>query len=194
MKERFSADSRPATLASIMDRVDVDLSPVSHSSIPPGAMLPSAPFTALVEWANSTRLRVRLMEQIDFPLPGDISAFLVVNQLTYRGATRPGLLAELLESGASNVSKCVRRLEAADLVRRVADPVDDRAVLVALTDAGRALGARILAVLAEDFRAALSDWTDTELAVLQAVMTKLAASLTPLIERDETPSAETRSA
>ncbi|WP_431233065.1 MarR family winged helix-turn-helix transcriptional regulator [Mycolicibacterium psychrotolerans] len=175
--------------------MDIDLSPVvSASSIADGMPLQSAPFTAFVEWANSTRLRVRLMEQVNFPLPGDLSAFLVVNQLIYRGATRPSLLAEILESGASNVSKCVRRLEAADLVCRVADPVDDRAVLVALTDAGRALGEKILAVLAEDFAAALSDWSDTEIAVLQAVMTKLAASLTPLIEPGGATPAESRSA
>lgn len=181
--------------ASIMSPVDVDLSPVlSPASTADVSVLQSAPLTAVIEWSNSTRLRVRLMEQIDFPLPGDITAFLIVNQLTYRGATRPSLLAELLESGASNISKCVRRLEEVDLVRRVSDPVDDRAVLVALSDAGRALGTKILEVQAGNFRTALSGWTETELAVLQTVMTKLAGSLTSLIDEPETPAEETRSA
>lgn len=192
-----SPTARPAgsALASIMDPVDFDLSPVlTPASTADVSVLQSAPLTAVIEWSNSTRLRVRLMGQIDFPLPGDITAFLIVNQLTYRGAMRPSLLAELLESGASNISKCVRRLEDVDLVRRVSDPVDDRAVLVALTDAGRALGTKILEVQADNFRTALSGWTETELAVLQTVMTKLAGSLTSLIDEPETPAEETRSA
>lgn len=68
------------------------------------------------------------------------------------GAMRPTQLAESLGTGASNVSKILRRLEDDGLVQRATDPSDRRANLVTLTDAGRdaamgvyALGDRMIA-------------------------------------------------
>ena len=73
------------------------------------------------------------------------------------GPMRPTALSEVLATGASHVSKIVRRLEADGLVERTTDPTDGRATLIALTDAGEeaargvyALGDRMIAeVLAE---------------------------------------------
>lgn len=52
------------------------------------------------------------------------------------GAMRPSALAEALGTGASHVSKIVRRLEQDGLVQRTADPSDGRATLISLTAAG----------------------------------------------------------
>src|SRR5687767_10708779 len=52
------------------------------------------------------------------------------------GPMRPTALAETLGTGASYVSKIVRRLEEDGLVQRSTDPADRRASLVTLTEAG----------------------------------------------------------
>jgi DNA-binding MarR family transcriptional regulator len=52
------------------------------------------------------------------------------------GPMRPTSLAEVLGTGASHVSKIVRRLEADGWVTRTTDPSDRRATLITLTPAG----------------------------------------------------------
>jgi DNA-binding MarR family transcriptional regulator len=77
------------------------------------------------------------------------------------GSMRPTSLAEVLNTGASHVSKIVRRLEEAGLVQRTADPADGRATLVSLTPAGEtaalsvyALGDRMISEVLEGWSAA----------------------------------------
>lgn len=53
------------------------------------------------------------------------------------GAARMGDLADGLMSLPSRVTRQIRRLEAAGLVRRTASPEDGRGVLAAITDDGR---------------------------------------------------------
>src|SRR5918994_4141391 len=52
------------------------------------------------------------------------------------GPMRPTALADTLGTGASYVSKIVRRLEQDGLVERSTDPSDRRATLITLTEAG----------------------------------------------------------
>ncbi|WP_378144367.1 MarR family winged helix-turn-helix transcriptional regulator [Cnuibacter sp. UC19_7] len=52
------------------------------------------------------------------------------------GPMRPTALSTVLATGASHVSKIVRRLEADGLVERTTDPTDGRATLIRLTKAG----------------------------------------------------------
>ncbi|WP_284528644.1 MarR family winged helix-turn-helix transcriptional regulator [Microbacterium sp. T2.11-28] len=68
------------------------------------------------------------------------------------GPMRPTALSEVLATGASYVSKIVRRLESDGLVERKKDPTDRRATLISLTPAGEeaargvyALGDRMIA-------------------------------------------------
>ena len=68
------------------------------------------------------------------------------------GPMRPTALSEVLATGASYVSKIVRRLESDGLVERKTDPTDRRATLISLTKAGEeaargvyALGDRMIA-------------------------------------------------
>jgi DNA-binding MarR family transcriptional regulator len=131
----------------------------------------------LAMWAASGRLRRDLMAASRFPLPDDVPAFLVLNRLVYGGATRPSVLADALQTGPSNVSKIVRRLEAAGLTARIADPSDERAVLVTMTADGREAAERIAAAgvgLAHD---ELGDLSVDEVEVLRALLAKVARRL-----------------
>lgn len=133
---------------------------------------------AVVTFATSTAFREGVMRRSGFPFPGDLSAFLVVNQLIYRGAARPTDLADAIDTGRSNMSKIVGRLEDAGLVARRADGTDSRAVVVVLTPEGRAVGERILA--AATLAPALATWTPDEVATLTRLVIRLARDLDAL--------------
>ena len=60
------------------------------------------------------------------------------------GAARMGDLAEQLMSLPSRVTRQIRRLEAAGLVRRNASPDDGRGVLASITDRGRVVVAEAI--------------------------------------------------
>jgi DNA-binding MarR family transcriptional regulator len=77
------------------------------------------------------------------------------------GSMRPTSLAEALNTGASHVSKILRRLEDDGLVQRSVDPTDRRATLVTLTPSGEtaamsvyALGDRMISEVLEGWSAA----------------------------------------
>ncbi len=118
--------------------------------------------TALVHWADSNDVRLLAMRLVNFPV-NDMRMFLVVNQLTYRGALRPTDLASVLGTTPANISKIVRRLEDEGLVVRTPSPTDERSVLVALTAEGRAIGHRIAAESARRFAVTFAGWTDDEI-------------------------------
>jgi len=76
------------------------------------------------------------------------------------GPMRPTSLADVLATGASHISKIVRRLEQSDLVERTTDPSDGRATLTRLTARGEeearsvyALGDRMIAEVLEHWSA-----------------------------------------
>lgn len=135
---------------------------------------------ALVTWSTSKSSRERLMVESDFPLRGDLPAFLLVNHLLFRGAVRPSEIADAIQTGPSNVSKIVRRLEGAGIVRRVPDPRDDRAVVVALTTPGRSVARRISEAIDRANAPATDGWTSEEFAALEELMLKLVRSLDAL--------------
>lgn len=68
------------------------------------------------------------------------------------GSTRMGDLAEQLVSLPSRVTRQIRRLEDAGLVRRGASPEDGRGVLASITDQGRAAVAAAMVTYAEAVR------------------------------------------
>lgn len=94
------------------------------------------------------------------------------------GPMRPTAIAEVLGTGASYVSKIVRRLEGDGLVQRSTDPRDRRATLIELTEAGEAaargvydLGDRMIAEVLDGWSAAdVRRYTDlTERFVADAI-------------------------
>ncbi|MDY0914549.1 MarR family winged helix-turn-helix transcriptional regulator [Rathayibacter festucae] len=134
---------------------------------------------AISSWGTSTRFREQIMAQSAFPLKGDIAAFLVLNQLVYRGVARPTEIADAIDTGRSNVSKVVSRLETHGLILRIADPHDRRGVALALTTEGRAVGQRIMH--ATRLLQTLPDsWTDEDGQELERLVVKLARALNAL--------------
>ncbi|MNL73979.1 DNA-binding transcriptional repressor MarR [compost metagenome] len=74
----------------------------------------------------------------------------------------------------TNMSKIVGRLSAAGLAVRVPAPDDDRGVLVALTDAGRLIGERIMSTAETNMQRLLADWSPAEVDDLRRIMARLA--------------------
>lgn len=136
-----------------------------------------AAMQAIVTWAASGPRREDLLGRSRFPLEGDMLAFLVVNQLAYRGATRPTELADAVHTGRSNLSKVVRRLEEAGLAGRMTNPEDGRETMIALTHDGRAVAARIVAASEVDFAGALADWGDADRERFEDLLIRLVRDL-----------------
>jgi len=132
---------------------------------------------ALVTAMNSTAVRESILLQSGFPLPGDMPAFLLLNQLIYRTTARPTDMADAIGTGRSNVSKIVRRLEGAGLVGRMPDPEDGRQSVVGLTPAGRNVAERIVAVSREAYELIFLDWSDVDFDQLETLVVRLVASI-----------------
>ena len=130
---------------------------------------------AMIRWADSVTHRHELMAAIDFPLD-DVSAFLTVNQLVYRGALRPTAIADALGIGRPNVSRIASRLVAEGLIVRIADPHDERGILLALSERGRVYAERIVAIASGRIRWVLSAWSPAEAEDLTELFARFAAS------------------
>ena len=137
----------------------------------------SAALQALITAMNSAALREAVMAESEFPLPGDMPAFLLVNQLIYRKTARPSDMADAIGTGRSNVSKIVRRLESAGLVGRMPDPDDGRQSVIGLTPAGYDVAKRIVAVSSDGYEAIFYDWTDADFDQLEALVVRLVANI-----------------
>lgn len=148
---------------------DVDLRPV----IEPDLFDLRVSLASLVHWADSQEVRRAVMAAIEFPVD-DLPMFLVVNQLTYRGATSPSRLASILGTGRANLTKIANRLEAAGLVVRVPSAADERSVLLALSPSGRVLGERIMANAQKNFDAVLAHWSAKDADTLRRSLARLA--------------------
>ena len=99
------------------------------------------------------------------------------------GPMRQRELAARLDVEGPTVVRLLDQLEALQLVVRRPDPDDQRAKVVHLTDAGRALAERVLPVIASLGAALLADVTDAELATCLRVFDRLAAAMA-VVERD----------
>ena len=141
--------------------------------IPPDPLDLRNSLTAIIHWADSKPVRLRVMREVAFPVD-DVPMFLVVNQLVYRGALRPSDLASTLGMQRAHVSKVAAKLEDAGLTVRVRSRDDQRSVLIALTDAGRAIGERIAAAAERANAAALAAWTPEEVQELRRSLARLA--------------------
>jgi DNA-binding MarR family transcriptional regulator len=126
-----------------------------------------ASLSALIALWDSPRLQrevlARTGETIDQP------AHQVLRHLGFRGPLRPSRLAAELGTGASHVSKIIRRLEERELVERVRDPLDARATLIALTELG-AEQTRHVFDLGDDLVAMVTnDWSAEDVAAYTAL-------------------------
>ena len=96
---------------------------------------------------------------------------------------RLGELAHQLVVSAPVASRAVEALEAEGLVTRRTDPDDARAVLISITEPGRAALAEGDSRIIHKFAAALDDWTPAEaeqaIQLLTTLNERLAETLSP---------------
>ena len=106
----------------------------------------------------------------------DRSAMLLLFPLM-DGPQRPGALAELSHADPSTISRQVAELVRRELVRREPDPSDGRASLLAITDAGREVCARVRTLRRELLAAAVAAWTDSELDTFAGLLSRFNGAL-----------------
>lgn len=164
---------RPASAPVRLEPTATAMKPV----VGDGGLDARAAMQAMITWASSMTRREDLLARSDFPLPGDMLAFLVVNQLAYRGASRPTELADAVHTGRSNLSKVVRRLEEAGLVGRVVNPADGRETMIGMTSAGREVAARIVATSDNNLADAVADWPQSDRSLFEELLVRLVRSL-----------------
>ncbi|WP_432505147.1 MarR family winged helix-turn-helix transcriptional regulator [Kineococcus arenarius] len=118
-----------------------------------------ADLSALIMLWNSPALQGQILAKSGESL--DQPSHQALRHLLAWGSMRPTALADALGTGASHVSKIVRRLEEDGLVQRSTDPSDRRASLITLTESGEvaargiyALGDRMIAEVLEGWSAA----------------------------------------
>ena len=95
--------------------------------------------------------------------PVDPSGAMVLSRLEDLGPVRLSTLAQVLCLDISTVSRQVPVLERQGWVARERDPEDQRAQLLDLTDAGRAVLGDVRASRNEVLRRLLPEWTEAEL-------------------------------
>jgi DNA-binding MarR family transcriptional regulator len=88
------------------------------------------------------------------------------------GPMRPTALSEVLGTGASHVSKIVRKLEAAGWVRRSTDPSDGRATLIVLTDEGEEQARSVYALGDRMIAEVIDGWDEAEVQQYTALTTR----------------------
>lgn len=79
------------------------------------------------------------------------------------GPMRPTTLSQALATGASHVSKIVRRLEGDGLVKRTTDPTDRRATLISLTEAGEVAAHSVYALGDRMITEVLEGWSTEDI-------------------------------
>lgn len=107
----------------------------------------------------------------------DPGTFPALHHLAAAGPSRQGPLADALGVDASTVSRQVRSLVESGLVEASRDPLDGRATVLAVTDAGRAFLVEHLRSRRATLQAATADFTPHERADLVRLLNKLAAAL-----------------
>jgi len=109
------------------------------------------------------------------------------------GPMRPTALSEVLATGASHVSKIVRRLEGDALVERTTDPTDRRATLISLTEAGEVAARGVYALGDRMIAEVLEGWSPEDVQLYTALTERFVkdaiASADRMLERGLLPPA-----
>jgi len=110
------------------------------------------------------------------------------------GPMRPSALSEVLATGASHVSKIVRRLEADGWVERTTDPSDGRATLIALTESGEAAARGVYELGDRMITEVLDGWSEADIEQYTALTSRFVkdaiASADRMLERGLLPASE----
>ncbi len=162
---------------------------VSDYARPPaGAAAPSPPEEsgpALAEaaialntvgcWLLSPALKRRIAVEAGLTLPPGDYTLLV--QIERWQPVRLSAIADRLELDRSSLTPQTRRLEKAGLIVRVADPVDQRAQFVELTDGGREVLGRLWAARTRALSDLVAGWDAEQVARLAGSVSALADSI-----------------
>lgn len=101
---------------------------------------------------------------------------------------RIGEIASRMQVVGPHVTRMLPELERRGLVRRVVDPDDQRARLIAMTDDGTRVVQRYLGTVVGWMREALEDWTPEDRTTLLALVQRFAGDFAGRIERlDDEP-------
>ncbi|MEU8589568.1 MarR family transcriptional regulator [Streptomyces sp. NPDC048664] len=97
------------------------------------------------------------------------------------GAEQPlrvGEIATRMQVVGPHVTRHLNNLEKRAIIKRVPDPEDQRARLIALTPSGRRIVDRYTAVVNGWFAAALAQWSDRDRTELIRLLSRLTSDLT----------------
>lgn len=121
-----------------------------------------ASLSALILLWESPGLQSEILSSSGEPI--DQPAHQALRHLAAGQPMRPSDLAQVMATGASNISKILKRLEAEGLVEREPDPADTRSTTITLTKAGAA-AARHIYDLGDDMIAqVLAGWSPRDIA------------------------------
>lgn len=93
------------------------------------------------------------------------------------GSTTPSQLADRLDLDRAVITRLLRQLEDAGLVRRARSPEDGRVSTVEGTEAGRDAMRRVRAVIWDQVRRTLGGWPVGDVASLAALLGRLVADV-----------------
>ncbi len=114
----------------------------------------------------------------------DVRALVAVMDAARRGtALTAGGLGEAVDLRSASVTALVDRLERVGHLRRVRDPEDRRRVSLEISDTAMAAGGEFFGGLQRDLVAAMSGYSDEELAVVSRFLTEM----TDVIVRHQRP-------
>ena len=114
----------------------------------------------------------------------DVRALVAIMDAARSGnALSAGALGAAVELSSASVTALVDRLEKAGHVHRVRDPEDRRRVVLRMTDSAMAAGAAFFGGLQRDLVAAMSDYTDAELAAVRRFLIEM----TDVVVRHQRP-------
>jgi DNA-binding MarR family transcriptional regulator len=112
------------------------------------------------------------------------STLSLLQVVAQRGEIRPKEIADQLQVHPSLVTRQLREVEAAGLVRVAGDPADGRSWLVTLTPAGSNEMSRLQEYGLERFALFTADWEPSEVQQLGALLEKLKNSIDTVAERE----------
>ena len=126
---------------------------------------------------NRSRLVERAMERVGMPLDRPALTVLVTLQMAGQ-PLRVGEIATRMQVVGPHVTRHLHELERRGLVRRTADPLDQRARLVELAPEGAAAAGRYLQTVLDRFTDALADWSDEDRRTFGRLLTRFVDDLT----------------
>lgn len=122
-------------------------------------------------WRRARAINYQLTRSVHPDL--EPAAYGLLSVLLHQGQMRLTDLAKHIGVGKPSISRQIALLMNIGLVQKEDDPVDGRAQLIELTDAGREKMSLIQTGRQNAFHARLKNWDEAELATLATLLAKL---------------------